>query len=150
MRRRCEVAAARVRPLDVVVGGPARELRAGMVQAEEQRFVQKLVAHAAVEALAEGVLHWFAWRDVMPADGLGLTPGEISVRGELLAVVEMIVRGRPYHASHERRQLADHSLAGDRRAGDREQTLARGMIDNIEDPEAPPAGELVLAGPEAS
>ena len=42
----------------------------GVAQAEEQRVVQKLVAHAAVEAFAKGVLHRLAWGDVMAGDGV--------------------------------------------------------------------------------
>src|SRR5690606_27329973 len=37
-----------------------------MGKSEEQRLVEQLVAHAAVEALGEGVLHRLARRDVMP------------------------------------------------------------------------------------
>jgi hypothetical protein len=39
-----------------------------VIKAEEQRFVQKLIAHAAVETFAEAVLHRLAGRDVMPLD----------------------------------------------------------------------------------
>ena len=42
----------------IVVADPGADLLARVVEAEEQRFVQKLVAHAPVEALAEAVLQY--------------------------------------------------------------------------------------------
>jgi hypothetical protein len=60
---RCEITKGRVWPLLVVIGDPTRDPGAGMVEAEEQALVEKLVAHSAVEALAEPVLHGLAWRD---------------------------------------------------------------------------------------
>ena len=103
----------------------------------------KLVAHAAVETLAEDALHRLAWRDLMPGDAFGLAPGEDGVRGELRAIVG---DDRPRFATprHERRQFADHALAGDQRVGDREQALACRVVDHVEDPETPSAGELVV------
>jgi len=39
----------------VVVVGPFGDCRAGVVEPEEQRFIQELIAHAPVEALAEAL-----------------------------------------------------------------------------------------------
>ena len=114
-----------------------------MAKTKEQRLVEELVAHAAVEALAEGVLHRLARRDVMPGDALGLAPGENGVRGELGAIVGDDDPGTAA-AGDERCQFARHSLAGDRRVGDREQTLARGVVDHVENAEAPSACKLVV------
>ena len=47
--RRREIAQRRVRSPLVVVIGPVRDLRPGMIEAKEQALVEKLVAHAAVE-----------------------------------------------------------------------------------------------------
>ena len=43
---RCEITKGRVWPLLVVIGDPTRDPGAGMVEAEEQALVEKLVAHA--------------------------------------------------------------------------------------------------------
>src|SRR3546814_2315522 len=53
----------------------------------EQHFVEQFVAHAPVEALAIAILHWFAWRDVMPLQAYFAAPREHGVGGELGAVV---------------------------------------------------------------
>src|SRR5271169_5241637 len=60
--RRREIAQSRMRPALVVVVDPVRDLGPGMIEAEEQALVEKLVAHAPVETLAEAVLHrpWLA------------------------------------------------------------------------------------------
>jgi hypothetical protein len=55
--RRREIAQSRMRPALVVVVDPVRDLAPGMIEAEEQALVEKLVAHAPVETLAEAVLH---------------------------------------------------------------------------------------------
>src|SRR5476649_2681894 len=81
--RRREVAQRRVRPPLVVIVDPVRDLGPGMIEAEEQALVEKLVAHAAVETLAEAVLHRLSWRNEMPDNPVVLRPGEHSVRGEL-------------------------------------------------------------------
>lgn len=58
--RRCEVAQRSMWPPPIVVVSPCRDLRPGMIEAKEQAFVEKLVAHGAVEAFAEAVLHRLA------------------------------------------------------------------------------------------
>jgi hypothetical protein len=57
-----------VRTLPVVVAGPVRDLCPGMIEAEEQAFVEKLVSHPAVETLAEAVLRGFARCDEVPGN----------------------------------------------------------------------------------
>ena len=42
-RRRCLISKRRVRPRLVIVSGPRRHHRAGMIEVEEQRFVQRLM-----------------------------------------------------------------------------------------------------------
>jgi hypothetical protein len=49
-----------------------------MVEIDEQAFVEEFVAHAAVEALDEAILHRFAGRDVVPLDPMIDCPGEDS------------------------------------------------------------------------
>lgn len=65
-----------------------------MVEAEEQGFVQQLVAHPPVEAFAEAVLHRLARRDEVPFHLMILRPGEDRVGGELGAVVAAPLLGR--------------------------------------------------------
>ena len=65
-RRLDPVAKGPVQSLAVAILDPGRDFDAGMSKAEEQRLVQQRVAPPAVIALAEAVLHSFAWRDVMP------------------------------------------------------------------------------------
>jgi hypothetical protein len=38
-----------------------------MSERDEQGLIQQLISEPAVEALDEGVLRRFAWRDVMPS-----------------------------------------------------------------------------------
>jgi len=56
----------------VIVAYPGADLFPRVVEAEEQRLVQKFTAHASVKAFAEAVLHGLAWRDVMPSTLLSL------------------------------------------------------------------------------
>ena len=44
-----------MRALAVVVVGPSRNFGLGVIEAEEQGFVEKLIAHPAVEAFTEAV-----------------------------------------------------------------------------------------------
>ncbi len=53
-------------PRGVVVCDPGRNQIANAGQIAEQRLVQNLVPHPAVEAFDKAVLHWFARRDVVP------------------------------------------------------------------------------------
>ena len=83
----CLVAKRGMRPLGVVVGDPATDELAGLVEIEKDCLVEELVAHPAVKALDEAVLHRFAGRDVVPFDLMIDCPAEDRVRGELGAVV---------------------------------------------------------------
>jgi hypothetical protein len=58
-----------------------------MVKVEEQALVEKLVAHAAVEALTEAGLHRLSRRNEMPDDRVVVRPGQHGVRGKFGAVV---------------------------------------------------------------
>lgn len=57
-----------MRPGSVVVGNPVGDQIAAMSQIAEQRLVQKLVPHPAVEAFHKTVLLRLAGRDVVPFD----------------------------------------------------------------------------------
>ena len=100
-----QVAQRRVRSVLVVVVDPVRDLRLGVVETEEQALVEKLVAHAAVEAFAKAVLHRLSRRDEMPGDLVVLDPCEHRARCEFRSVVGDD-RSRLAAALDERRQLA--------------------------------------------
>jgi len=87
MGHRRFVAKCGVRPCRVVVGDTVADELAGVIEIEEQALVEELVAHPAVEALDEAVLHRFARRDGVPFDLMIRGPAEDGVRGELGAVV---------------------------------------------------------------
>ena len=55
-------------PRRVVILDPCSDHLASLIELEEQRFIQELIADLAVEALDMAVLHGLAWHDVMPVD----------------------------------------------------------------------------------
>src|SRR3954466_509214 len=65
--RRGEIAQRRVRTPVVVVVDPIRDAASGVIEAEEQGFIEKLISHPAVETLAKAVLHGLARCDEVPA-----------------------------------------------------------------------------------
>jgi hypothetical protein len=65
----------------VVIVDPVRDLCPGMIEAEEQALVDKLVAHAPVAARAKAVLHRLSRRNEMPDDRVVMRPGQYGVRG---------------------------------------------------------------------
>ena len=71
----------------VVVIHPGGDLGAGVIQADEQRLVEKLVAHAAVEALDVAVLHRLARCDVVPLHADLSAPCQHRVAGEFGAII---------------------------------------------------------------
>ena len=50
-------------PLGIVIIDPGRQLFASVVEPEEQAFVQKLVAHAAIEGFDIAILPWASGLD---------------------------------------------------------------------------------------
>src|SRR5579883_3464587 len=127
----------------VVIVHPGADGAARMIETEEQALIQQLVTHPAVEALDEGVLRRPARSDVMPVDAMLGAPGEDGVRGQLGPVI------RDDHAGlatpfDQRCQLPGDALAGDRGVGDRRQAFARDIIDDVQNAEAPAAGELIM------
>ena len=127
----------------VVVVDPVRDLFPCVIEPEKQALVEKLVAHAAVEALAKAVLHRLSRRNEMPDDLVVPREGEHGVRGELGPVV------RDDHAGlaaplDQRRQFARHAPPGDRGVGDRRQAFPRHVVDDVQNAEPPAAGELIV------
>ena len=132
-----------MRPGGVVVLGPRSDRRAGLIEGEEQGLVQQLVPHLAIETLDVAVLHGLPRHDVVPLDPLILRPGEDGVRGELGPVVADDQAG-PTSAVDESRQLPRDSVSGHRGVRDGRQALVGDIIDDIEDPEAPAVGHLIV------
>jgi len=114
-----------------------------MRQAEEQRLVEQLVAHAAVEALDIAVLHRSSRRDVMPLHTDLAAPCQHGIAGELGAIVADDQAG-PASPLDECGKLSCHAVTGNRGVRDSGQALVGDVIDNVEDPEPPAVGHLVM------
>ena len=84
--RRGEIAQRGVWTPVVVIIGPIGDAGSGVIEAEEQGFIEKLVPHPAIEALTEAVLHRLARRDEVPGNAVFLRPGQHGVRRELGAI----------------------------------------------------------------
>ena len=81
--RRGEIAQRRMRTTIVVVVGPVGNVGRGMIEAEEQGFIEKLIPHPAVKTLAEAVLHGLARCDEVPIDAMlssGDVPGSVELQ----------------------------------------------------------------------
>src|SRR6185312_11254157 len=132
-----------MRPGGVVVSDPGSDGMPSLIEIEKQAFIEKLVAHPAIEGFDVAVLHRLAWRNVVPFELMLLAPAQDCVRGELGAVVrhDHLRLAAPLD---ERRKLPDYPPARDRGVWDGCQTLPGHVIDDVEDAEATTAGELVL------
>src|SRR4029077_7703930 len=92
---RRDIAQRRVRPSLVVIVDPVRDLGPGMIEAEEQALVEKLVAHAPVETLAEAVLHRLSRRDEMQTIVLSCVQASIAFEVNSVPLSETIMPGLP-------------------------------------------------------
>ena len=72
-----------MRPDVVVVVSPECQLTTGVIQRIEDLLIQQFVAHAAVEAFNEAILHRLARRDVVPVDLAVLLPFQDGVESQL-------------------------------------------------------------------
>ena len=84
---RGQVAQRGVRPGLIIRNHPSCDGGAGVIEIIEERLVEKFVAHAAIECLADAVLHGLARRDEVPGYSILLRPGQHGVRGELGSVI---------------------------------------------------------------
>ena len=141
--RRREVSERRMRALGIEVDDPGSNLGAGIVEIEEERLVEKLGAHAAVEAFDEAILHRPSGREEVPVDGVVMTPGEHGVAGVFRAVVADDHAWLAM-ALYDGRQFARHAPARDRSVRDRTEALLRHVVVDVEDAEAAPVRELVV------
>ena len=132
-----------MRPPDIVVVDPVSDLGTGVVEIEKQGLVQQFIAHPAIEALDEAVLHWLSRCDEVPVDDCVLAPGEHGIAGELGA---MVGHDHSWLAASldDRRQFAGNAPSRDRRIRNSSEALFGDIIDDVEDTEASSVGELVV------
>lgn len=114
-----------------------------MCQVAEQRLVQELVPHPAVEVFYKSVADWLARRKVVRFDLVLGAPVQDRVRGKLRPIVADD-HSRPAAAFDQGRQFTGHAAARDRGIEDRRRTFPRDVIDNFQHEKAPPAGKLVM------
>src|ERR1700690_619013 len=81
-----------------LVGDPGGDLSPCIVETKEQRLVQQLVAHAAVEAFDEGVLDRLSRCDEGPVDGVSLHQAStaLQVNSVPLTAQELCDRSRQH------------------------------------------------------
>lgn len=76
-----------MRSLPVISLDQGCDLDPGMGEAPEQRPVQKLIAHAAIETSDIAVLHRLARSDIMPLHAALTAPCEHGNASELCAII---------------------------------------------------------------
>ena len=84
-----------MRPLAIVVIDPVGDICSGVIEIEEQELVEKLVAHAAVEALTEGVLDGLSWGDKVPFDAVACDQARMAFQVNSVPLSETIKPGLP-------------------------------------------------------
>src|SRR5690606_29698327 len=137
------VSKRRVWPLGVVVSPPGFDDDLGLGEAVEDLTVKQFVAELRVEALAVAVLPRASWFDERCLCADGYDPLPYSLGDELRAVVgnNHVRLATP---ADQIGQFTCHPATGDRCIRDGCQTLSRDVIDDVEHPEPPTAGELVM------
>lgn len=76
-----------MRPDRVVVDAPGLDDPPSLGECREDVLVEAFVAHPAIEALDDAVLHGLSGRDVVPLDALLGRPAQHGIAGQLRAVV---------------------------------------------------------------
>jgi hypothetical protein len=92
--RRGEIAQRRVRTPVVVVVDPIRDAASGVIEAEEQGFIEKLISHTSFQALDEGILDRLARCDEVPVDAGVLAPS-MALQVNSVPLSETIEPGLP-------------------------------------------------------
>jgi hypothetical protein len=127
----------------VVVGTLVFDEESGFSEGAKPMLVQAVIAEGAIEALDEGVLHGFAWVDMMESNARGLIP---EVEG-------LPVNSGPLSAGDSPRQLAregqalengDDGGSADGGVDTDGQALAGKVIDERQTEEAATGGQLVV------
>jgi len=140
---RGQVAQRGVRPGLIIRNHPPCDGGAGVIEIIEERLVEKFVAHAAIECLADAVLHGLARRDEVPGYPILLDPCQHGVRGELGSVVgdDNAWSAAP---TDQAGQLARYTVTGDRRVGDCSKAFLGHVIHHVQNAEASSAHELIV------
>src|ERR1700688_4376841 len=80
-----------------------------MVKVKEQALIEKLVAHAAVEALTEAVLHRLSWRNEMPQTiWLSCAQASLALEVNSVPLSHTIMPGFPWRSTSIVNSRATH------------------------------------------
>ncbi len=82
-----------VGPRSIVARSLIAQVRSELAYSREQRFIEKLIAQATVEALDKSVLHGLAGRYILPLDLCCVRSDEDGIRGDMTAVHSRICCG---------------------------------------------------------
>jgi len=110
----------------VVILPPGFDQMARFGEPEEEMFIEALIAQTAVERFAEGILDWFAGRDVVPVQSPG-GPAQHCVAGKFGTVIADD-GVEPGALAHHQLQLPHHTLAAKGSIHHRSQTLAAEVV----------------------
>ncbi len=105
--------------------------------------IQQFVPHLTIEVPDLSVLHGLLWHDVVPPEALVLRLGEDGMRREFGPFVadDQAGRASPLDESCE---LPSRPVAGNRSVRDRGEILVGDIVDDVEGPEPPAIGHLVM------
>ena len=103
-------------------------------------LVQTTIPEASIETLNKRVLGWLAGLDEVQLDTRLLTPEEHGFAGHLRTIIED-QRAWPTTALHDLIEPSRHPGAGDANIHQLPNTQARVVIDDVQDPDAPTAGQ---------
>ena len=130
-------------PEIVVFLAPVVDEQASFFQGAEPVLIEAVITEGAVEGLDEGILSRLAWLDMVQVDATILGPEMDGLAGELRSVVAGDGTGRSHRVANGIEHI-DHGGTSDGGIHLDGQTLPGAVIDDIEAPEAPPSGKLVM------
>jgi len=129
-------------PTEVAVGDPLRDLRFGVAEAEEQRFIEQFVAQAAIEALAKPLCMGFPGAMKCQATVLSCAQASMARDVNSVPLSETIGLGLPRRSTSAVSSRA--ARRPERGVGDGRQAFARHVVDDIENAEPSAVGELIV------
>lgn len=127
----------------VVMGAPVFDQEPGFRDGAEPVLVEAVIAEGTIEAFDKGVLHGFAWLDVVEADFVLHSPEVEGLASELGAVVDGDRDGKTSGGGEFLEDLDDGGSADGGIDMDG-QTLTGEVIDDVQAAEAAADGELVM------
>ena len=131
-----------MRAVVVEVGAPGRDQNASMAQAIEQVLVQAFVAHPAVKAFHEPVLHWLSRRDVMPVNLAVFLPFQDGIAGEFGPIIADDHTWIAAHLSDPVQFMRD-TVTRQRRIDHSSKAFPAKVVDHIENAEPPTTRQAV-------